>query len=221
MGVSKMPTLLMRLRAPMMSWGDHSQFGHRDSRREPTKSAVIGLLCAALGRPRWESVHDLVVLKMGVRVNKEGMLQKDYHTVQDKMRNDGSKINTTLSDRYYVADADYLVGLEGEETLLHRLDAALQTPHWQLYLGRKSFIPSHPIRMGVVDLPLRSALEQSVYERRGRKDPPRQLRLVLEAVDGADIRQDVPLDWLSRRFGRRTVKTEYCTLPEAVCTFPS
>jgi CRISPR system Cascade subunit CasD len=52
-----MLTLLLRMRAPMMSWGDHSRFTIRDTRREPTKSAVIGLLCAALGRPRWVSVH--------------------------------------------------------------------------------------------------------------------------------------------------------------------
>lgn len=215
-----MPTLLMRLRAPMMSWGDHSQFGHRDSRREPTKSAVIGLLCAALGRPRWEPVDDLTALKMGVRVNKEGVLQKDYHTVQDNMRDDGSKVNTTLSDRYYVADADYLVGLEGEPALLRQLDAALQAPHWQLYLGRKSFIPSHPVRVGIVEQPLILALQNAVYEHRGRKSPPFPLRLVLEAADGNDTRQDVPLDWQRRRFGRRTVTTTYHS-PEAVCTFPN
>jgi len=215
-----MPTLLMRLRAPMMSWGDHSQFGHRDSRREPTKSAVIGLLCAALGRPRWEPVDDLAALTMGVRVNKEGVLQKDYHTVQDTMRDDGKKVNTTLSDRYYVADADYLVGLEGPPELLSQLDAALQRPHWQLYLGRKSFIPSHPIRVGVVDQPLLPALQQHPYEHRSHKAPSFPLRIVFDAADGTDIRQDVPLDWRRRRFGRRTVATDYCS-PEVVCTFPS
>jgi CRISPR system Cascade subunit CasD len=215
-----MPTLLLRLRAPMMSWGDHSQFGHRDSRREPTKSAVIGLLCAALGRPRREPVNDLAALTMGVRVNKEGVLLKDYHTVQDNMRDDGRKVSTTLSDRYYVADADYLVGLAGEPDLLSQLDAALQTPHWQLYLGRKSFIPSHPIRVGIVEQPLLPALQDATYEHRGRKPPPFPLRLVLEATDGTDIRQDVPLDWQCRRFGRRTVTTTYYS-PEAVCTFPN
>ncbi|MDG2991561.1 type I-E CRISPR-associated protein Cas5/CasD [Candidatus Synechococcus calcipolaris G9] len=215
-----MPTLLMRLRSPMMSWGDHSQFGHRDSRREPTKSAVIGLICAALGRPRWEPVGDLAALKMGIRVNKEGVLQRDYHTVQDNMRDDGSKVNTTLSDRYYVADADYLVGLEGDVELLNSLDAALQTPHWQLYFGRKSFIPSHPVRMGIVEQPLLLALQTAIYEHRGRKDPPFPLRFVLEADGGTDTRQDVPLDWQRRRFGHRTVTTTYHS-PEAVCTFPS
>lgn len=214
-----MPTLFLRLRAPMMSWGDHSQFGHRDSRREPTKSAVIGLLCAALGRPRWEPVDDLTTLKMGVRVNKEGVLQRDYHTVQDNMRNK-HKASTTLSDRYYVADADYLVGLEGEAELLSQLDAALLAPHWQLYLGRKSFIPSHPIRVGMVEQPLLLALQTATYEHRGRKAPPFPLRLVIDAEGGTDTRQDVPLDWQRRRFGRRTVATTYHS-PEAVCTFPN
>lgn len=215
-----MPTLLMRLRAPMMSWGDHSQFGHRDSRREPTKSAVIGLLCAALGRPRWDPVDDLAALKMGVRINKEGILQRDYHTIQDNIR-DKSKAETTLSDRYYVADGDYLVGLEGGAELLSQLDVALQTPHWQLYLGRKSFIPSHPIRVGIVEQPLILALQTAPYEHRGRKDPPHQLRFVVEVADGTDIRQDVPLNWQTRSFGRRAVATHYFDLPEVVCTYPN
>ncbi|MCF2970930.1 type I-E CRISPR-associated protein Cas5/CasD [Synechococcus sp. Nb3U1] len=214
-----MPTLLMRLRAPMMSWGDHSQFVHRDSRREPTKSAVIGLLCAALGRPRWDPVDDLAALKMGVRVNKEGILLRDYHTVQNTMR-DKKKDNPTLSDRYYVADGDYLVGLEGEAEVLGQLDAALQDPKWQLYLGRKSFIPSHPIRVGIVEQPLLLALQTAAYEHRGRKAPPFPLRLVLEVDGGTDTRQDVPLDWQRRRFGRRTVTTTYHS-PEAACTFPN
>jgi CRISPR system Cascade subunit CasD len=203
----------------MMSWGDHSQFGHRDSRREPTKSAVIGLLCAALGRHRWEPVDDLAALKMGVRVNKEGVLQRDYHTVQDNIR-DKEKASTTLSDRYYMADADYLVGLEGEVELLSQLDGAIQSPYWQLYLGRKSFIPSHPIHVGIVEQPLLLALQTAAYEHRGRKPPRFPLRLVLDAEDGTDTRQDVPLDWQRRHFGRRTVTTTYYS-PETVCTFPN
>jgi CRISPR system Cascade subunit CasD len=214
-----MSTLLMRLRAPMMSWGDHSQFGHRDSRREPTKSAVIGLLCAALGRPRWEPTHDLAVLKMGVRVNEEGVLLRDFHTVQDNIH-DKNKANTTLSERYFVADADYLVGLEGDSNLLHTLDQALQVPRWQLFLGRKSFIPSCPIRVGIVELPLLEALQQQPYEHPKRNKSPRPLRFVYEVPDSTDIRQDVPLDWQNRLFGLRTVTTNYFE-PEAICTFPN
>lgn len=170
---------------------------------------MIGVLCAALGRPRWEAIADLTALPMGVRVNREGVLQKDYHTVQDNMRKDGRKVNTTLSDRYYVADADYLVGLEGDLALLETLDAALQWPRWQIYLGRKSFIPSRPVRAGIMDLPLCLALRQYPYSPPKRGRTPSSLRFVLEVPDSLDRRQDVPVDWQRRIFTRRCVETEF------------
>jgi CRISPR system Cascade subunit CasD len=204
-----MPTLLLRMRAPMMSWGDHSRFTIRDTRREPTKSAVIGLLCAALGRPRWESVHDLAGLKMGVRVNKEGLVQCDYHTIMDSIKSSGGKGDTVISQRYYVADADYLVGLEGDKSLLQQLEAALHAPKWQLYFGRKSFVPSRLVYAGLVDMSLREALKQYLFEveRKGKEVLP--LRYVLEVADSLDVRQDVPLDWQKRLFGSRCVETEF------------
>ncbi|MGF1603425.1 MAG: type I-E CRISPR-associated protein Cas5/CasD [Thermosynechococcaceae cyanobacterium] len=203
-----MPTLLLRMRAPMMSWGDHSRFTIRDTRREPTKSAVIGLLCAALGRPRWEPVHDLAALKMGVRVNQEGLVQCDYHTIMNSIKSSGGKGDTVLSDRYYVADADYWVGLEGDCAKLTELDAALQNPCWQLYFGRKSFVPSRPVHAGIEDLPLQEALKQQPYEGKLLKGQnPDPLRYVLEVTDSLDVRQDVPLDWQKRLFGSRCVET--------------
>jgi CRISPR system Cascade subunit CasD len=205
-----MPTLLLRMRAPMMSWGDHSRFTIRDTRREPTKSAVIGLLCAALGRPRWEPVDDLAKLTMGVRVNKEGIVQCDYHTVMDSIKSSGGKGDTVLSDRYYVADADYLVGLEGDRVLLEILDTALQNPMWQLYFGRKSFVPSCPVQVGVSDQTLLKALEHRIsYRDRTFKKLPEQLRCVVEVLDSLDVRQDVPLDWQKRLFGSRCVHTNF------------
>ncbi len=199
-----MTTLLMRMRAPMMSWGDHSRFTIRDTRREPTKSAVIGLLCAALGRPRWEPVDDLASLKMGVRVDREGVMLCDYHTVMDSIRSSGGKGDTVLSDRYYMADADYLVGLEGDRSLLETLDAALAYPCWQLYFGRKSFVPSCPVQIGIVKSDLGTALQQSPTRSKDSK-----LRGVLEVENSLDVRRDVPLDWQKRLFGSRCVKTEY------------
>ena len=65
-----MKTLLMRLAGPMQSWGTQSQFRERDTGLEPSKSGVIGLLCAALGRPREESVADLAALdRKSTRLN--------------------------------------------------------------------------------------------------------------------------------------------------------
>lgn len=200
-----MPTLLMRMRAPMMSWGDHSRFTIRDTRREPTKSAVIGLLCAALGRPRSDSVNDLVALKMGVRVDKEGTVQCDYHTVIDAINSSGKGLGSVISYRYYVADADYLVGLESNDrSLLELLDAALLAPKWQLYFGRKSFVPSCPIRIGITNHGLIDALRTYPYQGQQSK-----LRFVIEVEDSLDVRRDVPLHWQERLFGSRCVEKFY------------
>lgn len=204
-----MPTLLMRMRAPMMSWGDHSRFTIRDTRREPTKSAVIGLLCAALGRPRWEPVNDLTALKMGVRINKPGLVQCDYHTVMDGIKSGGGPGGTVISHRYYVADADYLVGLEGSRSKLAELDAALQTPCWQLYFGRKSFVPSCPVRLSIVDTELEDALQQYPYTSHTRGKTPLRLAYILETPNSSDVRQDVPVDWQRRLFTSRCVETKF------------
>ena len=47
-----MSTLLLALEGPLQSWGTSSRFSERGSGLEPSKSGVIGLLCAALGRRR-------------------------------------------------------------------------------------------------------------------------------------------------------------------------
>jgi CRISPR system Cascade subunit CasD len=217
-----MPTLLLRMRAPMMSWGDHSRFTIRDTRREPTKSAVIGLLCAALGRPRREPVHDLAALKMGVRVNKEGVVQCDYHTIMTSIKSSGGQGDTTLSDRYYVADADYLIGLEGDAAKLTELDTALQNPRWQLYFGRKSFVPSRPVYIldGIKESSLEESLKNHPYEiQTAKHQPPKEpLRYLLEVSNSLDVRQDVPLDWQKRLFGSRCVKSAFHPV-EKVCIF--
>jgi CRISPR system Cascade subunit CasD len=216
-----MPTLLLRMRSPMMSWGDHSRFTIRDTRREPTKSAVIGLLCAALGRPRLESVQDLAVLKMGVRVNQEGLVQCDYHTVMDSIKSSGGKGDTVISQRYYVADADYLVGLEGADSaFLETLDEALANPVWQLYFGRKSFVPSCPVQVEIKDLPLRDALQSHPF-RQLRKSGD-SLRHVLEVPNSLDVRRDVPIDWNRRLFGSRCVETTFLEIMEEIeCISPN
>src|SRR5690349_17499587 len=125
-----MAVLLLRLQGPMQSWGTQSRFRDRDTGREPSKSGVIGLLCAALGRPRWKPVDDLASLTMGVRVDREGVMQMDYHTAQRP----GEK-NAILSPRMYLSDAIFLVGLQGDGDLLVKLDQAVAHPHWQICLG--------------------------------------------------------------------------------------
>src|SRR3990172_4603098 len=153
-----MPTVLLRLAGPMQSWGTRSRFTNRDTGLEPSKSGVIGLLCAALGWPRDADTFHIVSKKytleefaqsllMAVRVAREGRLMRDYHTAQDVRRADPTKgtQDTVVSERFYLADADFLVGLEGDRALLEHIDAKLRAPTWTLYLGRKSFVPSLPV----------------------------------------------------------------------------
>lgn len=74
--------LLIRLAAPMQSWGTASRFAaYRDSHGRPGKSGVIGLCAAALGRDRDDDIGDLAALRFGVRADRPGIPVRDYHTV--------------------------------------------------------------------------------------------------------------------------------------------
>ncbi|MCY0947656.1 type I-E CRISPR-associated protein Cas5/CasD [Streptomyces antarcticus] len=73
--------LLVRLAAPLQSWGVVSRFSQRDTHTRPTKSAVVGLCAAALGRDRTDPVDDLAGLVFGVRADHPGTPVRDYHSV--------------------------------------------------------------------------------------------------------------------------------------------
>ncbi len=62
-----MSTLLLRLAGPMQSWGVQSRFTIRGTGLEPSKSGVIGLVCAALGRPNDAIAFSIPVLSSGWR----------------------------------------------------------------------------------------------------------------------------------------------------------
>ena len=86
-----MATLLLRLAAPLQSWGADSKFEIRKTNREPTKSGVIGLLAAALGLARDDdqALQRLNGLRFAVRVDQEGELLVDYHIARKEERTRG------------------------------------------------------------------------------------------------------------------------------------
>lgn len=208
-----MSVLLLRLAGPMQSWGTRSRFGNRDTGPEPSRSGVIGLLCAALGRPRDQSLDDFRPLAMGVRVLSEGRVMRDYQTAMDVRRADPSKgtQDTVLSERFYLADADFLVGLEGEPGFLARLDAAVRRPVWPLSLGRKAFVPSLPVAAGIADGTVPDALRAFIpTEIVGRRGAGANDRYVLEVGYGdGEPRADVPVSFADRRFLVRHVRTRF------------
>lgn len=164
-----MKALLLNLEGPMQAWGVHSRFSERDSQLEPTKSGLIGLLCAALGWQRGHDLSALAALKLGVRADREGRKLCDFHTAGggqidhlflakyvrkyygvskalDQKPNSDPTQRTEISRRYYLSDARFTAALAGEdETLLSRIAEALIRPVYPLFLGRKSFIPAAPL----------------------------------------------------------------------------
>lgn len=206
----------------MQSWGTSSRFTERDTRLEPSKSGVIGLLCAALGKPRLERADEdglprlstLAGLRMGVRVDRPGKVGVDFQTAgggnlghrqYGVIKADGSGLESVMSWRYYLQDASFLVGLESEDhNLLQRLHEALRHPVWPLYLGRKSYVPSTPVFVpdGLRDGDLLTVLADGVQER---------VPVILDDPTGMgeEWREDVPLDFTQRRFGVRRVCVEW------------
>lgn len=234
-------TLLLRLAGPMQSWGANSRFTYRETGLEPSKSGVIGLICAALGKPRGESkieddeFRSLVELRMGVRIDRPGVMLVDYHTVGGRHLRDEAnygvlKADGKISDqavvshRFYLADAKFIVGLESEnEKLLKKIHRHLRQPRWQLCLGRKAFVPSEPVWLrdeewpqglqeGICSLGLRQALQQFPWPQCNTQT---NLRVVLEpepeARDVFEARHDLPLCFEKgkRQFTVRYVKTEW------------
>ena len=219
-----MHTLLLRICGPMQSWGVQSPAKDRDSGLEPSKSGIVGLLCAAQGISRTDEALDAMVarlakLTMGVRVDREGVLQKDYHTAGKVWPNgkggyrraDGTleKKDVVTSTRHYLSDARFLVGLQGDNLdFLAELHTKLRDPVWPLYVGRKAFVPGEPVWLkdGLwPETDLLTALKNY-------RPITAQIRFVLEDPNGVEVRPDQPLSFAERRFAPRRVRTLFIDL---------
>ena len=231
-----MPTLLLRLVGPMQSWGTTSRFDQRDTGKEPSKSGVVGLLAAALGidRENWTDLEPLTCLTMGVRHDRPGVAKRDYQTAgcaatDTIMKADGFLSNDgVVSFRFYLADAAFLVGLEGDDrALLEKAHARLKNPVWPLALGRKSYVPSEPIWIenGVQDAPFRDVLARWPWIASPRKweELPGKLLVSFESKDESGVlKMDQPLSsFAERRFGGRFVHSEWIPFPEEVSDVPA
>lgn len=227
-------TLLMQLAGPMQSWGTRSRFDQRDTEREPTKSGVLGMVCAALGKPRddkpgpWPSLASLASLRMGVRVLAEGRLCEDFQTTGGGefpglkkfgvWRASGSVGSTVVSARHFLADAAFVVGLEGPLDLLGSIQEALKSPVWPLSLGRKSYVPSVPVHLPcrpsdpspIRPLPLEEALAS--FECQSSQGTRQRLVIEVPLEGATETRMDVPLSFLHRTFAARGVQTTWLEL---------
>ena len=204
-----MATLLLRLAAPLQSWGNDSKFDTRMTENEPTKSGVIGLLAAALGRRRDESIDDLAGLKFGVRVDKDGVLLRDFHTAK-------SNKSAYVTNRYYLSDAVFIAGVESDDKeFLEKLEFALKNPKFPLFLGRRSCPPTLPICLGVRDTTLIDTLKLEKCHAEGRNSSkPFRIQIDDEGGNIMSRRKDVPISFNPeyRQYGYRIVKEEFINI---------
>ena len=170
--------LLFRLYGSLAAWGDIAVGEYRPSFVHPGKSAIIGLLAAALGIRRDEEERQKSLAEscsFAVRVDSMGVLLRDYHTTQVPSAKKGvvhytrrselatDDLNTILSSRDYRCDAANTVAITvagGSPYTVQQLVAALAKPVFTLYLGRKSCPLAMPLQPQVINAAtLREALE--------------------------------------------------------------
>jgi CRISPR system Cascade subunit CasD len=225
-----MHTLLLRLEGPMQSWGTTSRFDQRDTCKEPSKSGVIGIIAAAMGIDRndWIRLEPLTRLKMGVRHDRSGVIRKDYQTAgcaeSDRIikADGGLSKDGVVSERYYLADASFLVGLEGDDKkVLKEAWEVLKNPQWVLGLGRKAYLPSKPIYLedGLKEnTSLKDALLQYPWKGRVNESVPRQILCSFESEDrtGRMVMDQLLSSFAVRKFGSRFVASEWLQFDEEV-----
>ena len=217
--------VIFTLAAPMGAFADLAGHERRHSGTWPARSAVLGLVGAALGVRRDEAARQqsLSRWRTAVSVLSRGVAFRDFHTVQtvptarikrpatrrEALEALASGDNPLITWRDYRSDCAFGVALWGGEGP-EEVRKALARPHFTLYLGRKSCPLSAPTAPKVIEtasliealarIELPPFLEDQL-------DPKRPLMVVSdEPLDGGrqEIRWDQPLDRTSWHFGPRT-----------------
>ena len=162
--------LILRLDAPLMSFGGVAIDQHRPTDAWPHTSLLTGLIGNALGYRRTErdalqTLQDRLVF--ACRADREGERMRDFQTVtfepneegwttrgKPEGREDANKVKARTHVRYrdYWADRIVTVALRlepaGEEPGLDQIAQALTTPARPLFIGRKTCLPAAPLLVG-------------------------------------------------------------------------
>jgi len=230
--------LIFRLYGPLAAWGDTAVGEYRPTFAHPSKSAVIGLLAAALGIRRDDEERQKSLAEaclFAVRVDAMGMLLRDYHTSQVPSAKKGvthytrrselavDDLNTILSSRDYRCDAAYTMAIstcKGAAYTAQQLADALLRPVFNLYLGRKSCPLALPLRPRVVSAAtLQDALAIATFDDDELSGVPQSSHISIHWEDGQAsgferehviTRRDIPLSRTRWQFGER--HENHCTI---------
>ena len=220
--------LVFTLVAPMGAFGDLAGHERRGGHGWPGRSAILGLVGAALGVQRDDAEGQAALGSWRTAVAKliAGTPLRDFHTVQTvptaKARRPDSRRdalarargaeNTILTRRDHETDCAFAVAIWGGEDL-PAVRRALERPHFVPYLGRKSCPLSAPMAPRVVaaETPtdaLRQAILPPFWHPADTPDAGRPLSVASDdPIPGARIerRWDDPLDRTAWHFTSRAV----------------
>lgn len=211
--------LALRLEGPLQSWGFDSQYNRRNTGLMPTKSAIAGMCCAALGLPRGSAeeqqflvlfgtvrMTSIAIPCMGAKKELSVRRLQDYHTVQNTKTAEGKTKDCQITHRQYLTDASFGVILEGTGPLLAKIADALGNPVWGIWFGRKTCIPTAPVLAGLKDNlgdALRLLIGEKPLESFTRQEE------VENFAEGRDTLPDLPVSFATERrmFSPRRVRT--------------
>ncbi|WP_439271395.1 type I-E CRISPR-associated protein Cas5/CasD [Pseudochrobactrum sp. HB0163] len=211
--------LVFSLAASLGAMGELAGHERRGSLIWPARSAIIGLLGAALGIRRDGDFSALDRLEVDIAIFETGAPLRDYHTVETvpsaavKMPNSrpqallaaaSGKTNTTITLRDYRTGVFYGVAIRGEE--LEELKTALAKPHFTLYFGRKSCPLAAPAGARIVEAETAEAAlsEVSVPLWHQRAEGARA-KILVSADPAGEVIHDIPLNRKLWHFAQRRV----------------
>ncbi|WP_034945718.1 type I-E CRISPR-associated protein Cas5/CasD [Erwinia oleae] len=188
--------LVFQLYAPLASWGVEAVGEVRHTAPVPTRSAILGLLAAAVGIRREEeerlalfNQHYHLALRPLSSVER---WLRDYHTVsmprenkkhryvtrRDELRMAPAEVGTIITQREYRCDGYWHIAVSEQSQApedLATLHAALLAPRFPLYLGRKSC----PLALPLSPRLMEGSLNQ-VFIQAAREMAPSELSMLMK-----------------------------------------
>ena len=207
-----MAVLALKLSGPFQSWGTSLKLRDHETDTMPSKSGVIGIVAAAFGRRRNADISDLRALRFGVRSDAPGSLLRDYQSSHIWSVDENGKVysrneDSYIGNRYYLQDACFTVGLEGNRDFLEKCAEALKHPVFPPYLGRRSCVPDPGMVIGIFDGSLEEVL--SVLPDQSDRGNSGFMRICVETEGAGDrMRHDNPMsyDFHNRQYSYRMEK---------------
>lgn len=163
-----MKSIILKFSGPLQSWGTRSHFEIRHTDPYPSKSAVIGMIAAALGYKRGEDakIQKLNELDYAVRMDQAGQIIEDFQNAH-KYKNTPDPVldRNYVTHREYIEDAVFVAAIGSEDDLwVNEIYKALQRPYYSLYEGRRSCPIMADSLLGIVDENVLSVLQSVPWQ---------------------------------------------------------